>query len=218
MNIDVLEMLARGAVLFPPFLLALCFHEFAHGWMAKKFGDDTAERMGRLTINPIAHADILGTIVLPLFGLMGGGILFGWAKPVPVDSRNLKNPKKEMFWIAFAGPLSNLLLAVVGALVYVLSVKYLTVSFSGAIFSMLQFFVVVNCMLFVFNMIPLHPLDGGKILERFIPYQLNQQLEKLQSQSMIILMGFLFLGGFKYLAKPIYGLNDLLLNFFSSII
>ncbi len=218
MNIDVLEMLARGAVLFPPFLLALCFHEFAHGWMAKKFGDDTAERMGRLTINPIAHADILGTIVLPLFGLMGGGILFGWAKPVPVDSRNLKNPKKEMFWIAFAGPLSNLLLAVIGAFVYVLSVKYVTVSFSGALFSMLQFFVVVNCMLFVFNMIPLHPLDGGKILERFIPHQLNQQLEKIQGQSMIILMVLLFLGGFKYLAMPIYGLNNLLLNFFSSII
>ena len=218
MDINILEMVARGAILFPPFLLALCVHEYAHGWAAKKFGDTTAEDMGRLTLNPIAHADILGTVVLPLFGLMGGGVLFGWAKPVPVDTRNLKNPRKEMFWIAFAGPLSNLIMAVFGALAFVLSTKYLHVSFSGAVFSMLQFFVIINCVLFVFNMIPVHPLDGGKILERFIPYKWNQLLEQYQRQLFIGLMIFLFMGGFTYLAKPIYGINDLLLNFFSAIV
>ena len=101
---------------FIPFLFALCFHEYAHGWVAKLRGDRTAEIMGRLTLNPLAHADMIGTVILPLVSIVSGIPFFGWAKPVPVDARNLKNPKVDMFWIAAAGPLSNLLLALIGAL------------------------------------------------------------------------------------------------------
>ena len=125
MSFDIAAAIPKLAMFFPAFLFALCFHEYAHGWMAKKFGDDTAEHMGRLTMNPIAHADVIGTIVLPIFAIVTGAPLFGWAKPVPVNPRNLKNPKTDMFWVAFAGPLSNVLLAVVGAVIMVVGVSYI---------------------------------------------------------------------------------------------
>src|SRR4051794_8394875 len=105
-NINMVEKAFQAFEYFVPFLFALCFHEFAHGWVAKMRGDRTAEIMGRLTLNPLAHADMIGTVILPLASILTGIPFFGWAKPVPVDERNLKNPRIDMFWIAFAGPLS----------------------------------------------------------------------------------------------------------------
>lgn len=213
MDFNLLEALAKAAVFFPPFLFALCFHEYAHGWVARRKGDMTAELMGRLTLNPIPHMDFLGTLLLPAIGIFGGGIMFGWAKPVPVNPRNLKNPKDDMFWIALAGPLSNILLGFIGGYIMVLLTAFFPQgSIYSALINMLEFFLIINAMLAVFNMIPLHPLDGGKVLARFLPYEWNRKLEEIQSYSTFILLGFLFLGGFKILAIPIYFLKALFFN------
>src|SRR5687768_7506099 len=122
---DFLDMGYKLATQFVPLLFALCFHEFAHGWVAKKRGDNTADMLGRLTLNPMAHADPIGTFLLPISAILfQSPILFGWAKPVPVNERNLKKPLSDMFWIALAGPLSNIFLAVVSALVLGFSIRF----------------------------------------------------------------------------------------------
>ena len=124
---------AKVALFYIPFLFALCFHEFAHGWMALKKGDNTAQLMGRMTLSPFPHMDIWGTVVLPIFAVVSGwGFLFGWAKPVPVNPRNLQRPKEDMFWIALAGPLSNIILSVVGEIALVLSAIFLKDTSIGA--------------------------------------------------------------------------------------
>src|SRR3954469_19503462 len=105
-----MAILPKIALYFIPFLLALCAHEYAHGWVANKLGDPTARLMGRLTLNPLAHADIIGTFMLPILAIITGGPFFGWAKPVPVNDRNLKNRRLGMFWVALAGPASNMIL------------------------------------------------------------------------------------------------------------
>lgn len=204
MDFNIAEAIPKLAMFFPAFLFALCFHEYAHGWMAKKFGDDTAESMGRLTMNPVAHADLIGTIILPIFAIVTGAPLFGWAKPVPVNPRNLKNPKTDMFWVAFAGPLSNVLLAVVGAVIMVAGVGYITNPETQQTFMrFFHIFIFFNILLAVFNMIPLHPLDGGKVIQRFIPESWNRALEENQGTLQIILLVFFIGGGFRYLAAPI---------------
>lgn len=218
MEFNGLEILYKVALFFPPFLFALCFHEFAHGWTARLFGDRTAEQMGRLTLNPMAHMDPIGTLILPIAGIAMGGFIFGWAKPVPVNERNLKNPKKEMFWIAFAGPLSNVLLGFVGAIVYLLFAHYWHSTTGTAFINMLEYFVVINAMLAVFNLLPVHPLDGGKVLARFLPDELNRKMEEFQSYSSLVLMGFLFLGGFRILWIPISMLNSLFLVLAQSVL
>ncbi len=202
-NSDSIEMLGRLAGMFIPFLFALSFHEFAHGWVAQKKGDNTAQLMGRLTLNPFAHADLVGTFILPIMSVLTGWALFGWAKPVPVNVRNLKNPKSDMFWIALAGPLSNLLLAVVGGVLLVaLSHLLGNTPTTRAIAEMLAFFIFINMLLCLFNLIPLHPLDGGKILARIIPESWNRALEEHQMTLQVVLIGFFLLGGFQFLAEP----------------
>lgn len=210
-DVNLIEILGRLGVQYVPFLFALCFHEFAHGYVAKKKGDNTAELMGRLTMNPFAHADLIGTFILPIAGILAGiggmnggsGYIFGWAKPVPVNGRNLKDSKRDMFWIAFAGPLSNIFLAFIAALIYVI----LSVTVHGALQEsasvMLMNFIAINVLLAVFNMIPLHPLDGGKVLARFIPDKWNHILEENQMTLQFMLIGFFVLGGFSILHGPI---------------
>ena len=218
MDINGLEVLYKVALFFPPFLFALCFHEYAHGWTARLFGDKTAEYMGRLTLNPIAHMDPVGTLVLPIAGVALGGFIFGWAKPVPVNPRNLRQPKKEMFWIAFAGPLSNVLLGLMGAFAYLLVAHFFRNSTATAFVHMLEYFVVINAMLAVFNLLPVHPLDGGKVLARFLPDEINDKLEAFQHYSGYILLAFLLLGGFRILWIPISFLNGIFLGVAQSVL
>ncbi|MCC7403971.1 MAG: site-2 protease family protein [Bdellovibrionales bacterium] len=208
---NLVEVGAKVAVFFVPFLFALCFHEFAHGWVARLKGDNTAEVMGRLTLNPFAHLDWFGTVILPIMAIAFSWPLFGWAKPVPVNSRNLAHPKKDMFWIALAGPLSNMLLAFLGAIGLGLAHPLLPESLQDSVSNMLVGFIWINLLLAIFNLIPFHPLDGGKVLARFLPDSVNQMLEEHQNTLNMILMALFLIGGFSYLAKPVGILKDLLL-------
>ncbi len=211
---DLMALAGKLGLFFVPFLFALCFHEYAHGLVAKWKGDNTAEKLGRLTLNPMAHADILGTFILPISSIAFGiPIFFGWAKPVPVDPRNLKNVRTDMFWIAIAGPLSNILLALVAtaALYFFVRAPFL-LEYHQTISTMLQMFVLINLFLAVFNMIPLHPLDGGKVLARFLPAHINQKLEENQQMTSIILIVLLLVGVLSILRVPVFFLFNLLMS------
>jgi Zn-dependent protease len=177
----------------PPILVALTFHEFAHGYVALRFGDPTAKFMGRLTLNPLAHLDPLGTIMLIL-------VRFGWAKPVPVNPRNLKNPRQDMLWIALAGPAMNLLLASITGLIIriIIATQYApTVGSLGAIFlQMLLISLYINLALAVFNLLPFPPLDGSKILAGMLPRKYDAFLMQLEHYGPNILFGIIILGYF----------------------
>ena len=170
-------------LLIPVLLFALVFHEFSHGWVANKLGDPTAKNQGRLTLNPLAHLDPFGSLMILFVG-------FGWAKPVPVDSRYLANPRKDMMKIAFAGPASNLLLALIGGLIIRLT------GYVDTFTSMLILFTQINISLAVFNMIPIPPLDGSQIFSGIMIQRNPQLVMQLQLYGPQILMGLILFGMF----------------------
>ena len=187
-------------LLIPVLLFALVFHEFSHGWVANKLGDPTAKYSGRLTLNPMAHLDLFGSLMILFVG-------FGWAKPVPVDSRYLANPRTDMMKIAFAGPASNLLLAFVAG-----SLIRLTGNM-GVLTSMLIMFAQINIMLAVFNMIPIPPLDGSQIFSGLMIRHNPDLVVKLQIYGPQILMGLILFGMFTRIS-PIWWFMSPFVNFF----
>jgi Zn-dependent protease len=214
MNLDLLELIKKLADFFVPFLFSLCFHEFAHGFVAKLLGDRTAERMGRLTLNPMAHADPIGTFLLPLLSIvLNSPISFGWAKPVPVDVRNLKNPRTDMFWVALAGPLSNILLAVIGTiLIGVLKYTYEVFPLAKTLIQILVNFIGINLFLAIFNLLPIHPLDGGKVIARFLPASWNHKLEQNEGIMSIALLLLILSGAIQILVIPVRFIFGILLG------
>lgn len=172
-----------------PVLLAITFHEAAHGWVAWRLGDPTAKQQGRVTFNPMAHIDPVGTVILPaMLILMKAGFLFGWARPVPVDPRYLRNPRRDMVLIAAAGPGANVLIAYVSALlIHVAPVFPDTMAEWAA--RTLWNSVLLNSVLAVFNMIPLPPLDGGKVAVGLLPYRFARPLAELERHGFMIILG-----------------------------
>ncbi len=168
------------------FAMAIIVHEVAHGWAADRLGDPTARLMGRLTLNPIPHIDIYGTILVPLLlFLFHSPFLFGWAKPVPIDPYNLKNPKKDAALISLAGPTANLIFAItLSIFLRVLLVIFPTATFFTLFFYLIEF----NLILAVFNLIPIHPLDGGKILVGFLPEKEARELDAFLNRFGFILL------------------------------
>lgn len=218
MNINP-EIIRSLVVFFVPFLFSLCLHEVAHGYVAKLRGDNTAERLGRLTMNPFAHADLFGTFIFPIMSIfMQFPILFGWAKPVPVEARNLKNPRVDMFWIALAGPGSNILLALIGSFILVFAAFKLNLSEHQAVLDLIKQFITINLFLAVYNLIPIHPLDGGKVLARFLPPSLNYKLEQNEAMLSLILLVLIFSGMFTFLIPIIQWAYQLMVGFASLVI
>ncbi len=216
---DFVDIGAKLALIYMPFLFALCFHEFAHGYVAKLRGDNTAQMMGRLTLNPMAHIDWLGTVILPILSIVTNlNIFFGWAKPVPVNERNLKKPRTDMFWIALAVPMSNVLLAIIGAFIAsAIAVRMQTSDIQQPMAMLLSQFILTNLFLAIFNLIPIHPLDGGKVLARFLPAAWNYKLEQNQQQLSFLLLLLFISGALRFLVYPVYFSYQFLLNFFGAI-
>ena len=187
-------------MLIPVLLFALVFHEFSHGWVAHKLGDPTAKHAGRLTLNPMAHLDMFGSMMILFVG-------FGWAKPVPVDSRYLANPRVDMMKIAFAGPASNLLLAFIGGMLIRILGNV------GPLTTMLYMFTQINISLAIFNMIPISPLDGSQIFSGLMVRKNPQLVMNLQMYGPQILMGLILFGLFTNIS-PIWMIMSPFVNFF----
>lgn len=197
-----------------PIIFAITVHEAAHGYAAKYFGDMTAYNEGRISLNPLKHIDPFGTILLPALTIMLGGILFGWAKPVPVNFSRLRNPKKDMLWVAAAGPASNLVMAIF----WVLVIKY-AVSAPDAIAYPLSLMakagVSINIILMVLNLLPLPPLDGGRIAVSLLPNQLARKFSELERYGFIILIILLLTGILSKILDPFISITyALLFNLF----
>lgn len=193
------------AVAVLPLLFAITVHEVAHGWMAKRLGDPTAERLGRLTLNPIKHIDPIGTLLVPGLLLMFGGFVFGWAKPVPVTWENLRHPKRDMALVAAAGPGVNLLMAVMWAVAAKIGTALPdTLSWGAApLYYMGVAGVSINVVLMVLNLIPLPPLDGGRVAVGLLPGRMAYALSRVEPYGFFILIGLLVTGVLSFVMHPI---------------
>lgn len=180
------------------FFFAVVVHECAHGWCAYKLGDPTAKYAGRLTLNPLAHIDPFGTVLLPIMLIvMQSPFIFGWAKPVPINFRNLRDPRRDMLLVGLSGPLSNFILA------FLISLLIKSGAVSYSIIPVLQLAIIINLVLAVFNLIPIPPLDGSRILMGILPRNLTYLLISFERYGFVILFIFIWLGMFNHIIWPI---------------
>lgn len=199
-----------------PFLMAIVFHEVGHAFVAKRHGDTTAKDLGRLTLNPIPHLDPLGTIVFPAINMLTGiPFMFGWAKPVPINYNRLKPYRRGLFMVSLAGPATNFILALIAAGIYEVFKMVATPSFYlyEPLKKMSEMAIFINLALAVFNLIPLPPLDGSKMVESFLSLENTRKLERLQAYSIFILIALFWSGALNYvLGGPVEFLANLFIN------
>ena len=196
-----------------PVLFAITVHEAAHGYVAKYFGDNTAQSMGRITLNPLKHIDPIGTILMPLllYFATSGAFLFGYAKPVPVNFSNLRNPKRDMIWVALAGPMVNFLQAILWALALIVMVGpraeerfFITMAKAG---------VMVNLVMWAFNLFPLPPLDGGRVLVGLLPWKQAQWMARMEPYGFFIVMALVIMGVVStYWLQPLMSIGYSIIN------
>lgn len=192
MEFHLVQVIAIYAL---PVIFAITLHEAAHGYVARQFGDLTAYREGRVSLNPVRHIDPVGTIALPLVTLAVGGIMFGWAKPVPVNFGNLRRPKRDMLWVAAAGPGANLLMALCWAVVLKIATLVPGAPWSGFLAATGKAGVQVNTIFMVLNLLPLPPLDGGRIAVSLLPHRLAYRFARIERYGILILLGAIILEG-----------------------
>ncbi|MBD3182461.1 site-2 protease family protein [Candidatus Poribacteria bacterium] len=187
-----MDTIAQAIFTFTIFIIFATFHEYAHGWMANRLGDSTAKRSGRLTLNPIAHIDIFWTIILPAMILIssGGRFAFGSAKPVPVNPYWLNKPKKDMIWVGLAGPSTN----IAWSLIFIILMKSGLFSPASPVYLLFFICMYINIILLVFNMIPIPPLDGSRVVEGLLPDKYAEEYSKIGRYGFLILMGLMFFG------------------------
>jgi Zn-dependent protease len=197
MDLNLVQLIALYAV---PVILAITLHEAAHGYVAMRFGDMTAHAAGRVSLNPVRHIDLVGTIAVPLALLAlakifsGSGILFGWAKPVPVNFANLTHPKRDMLWVAAAGPLINFVMALGWGALAKIGLLFPQTGFTLTLVLMSAAGVFVNVIIMVLNLMPLPPLDGGRIMVSLLPHRLANRFARIEPFGFVILLVLLFTG------------------------
>jgi Zn-dependent protease len=190
-----------------PVVFAITLHEAAHGYVARHFGDPTAWQRGRISLNPLRHIDPFGTILVPalLYFSTAGAFLFGWAKPVPVDFSRLRRPKQDMLWVAAAGPGANLAMALLWGLLFKLTVVMPEHAYSLAQLEMAQAGIRINAVLMLLNLLPIPPLDGGRIAVSLLPHRLAWKFARIEPYGFFIIMGLLFLGVLNRILHPLIG-------------
>jgi Zn-dependent protease len=199
------EIIRNIAVFALPVLFAITLHEAAHAYAARHFGDNTAYAQGRMTLNPLVHVDLFGTIIIPIALYAMSGFVFGYAKPVPVQFGNLRNPKRDMAWVALAGPLANLVMAVMWVVFAVL----LTATGVSEDFphKVAQAGLVTNLLIFAFNLFPLPPLDGGRVLTSMLPNRLAFKFAKIEPYGFFVLLALLYFGVLSFWVQPMMWLG-----------
>lgn len=199
---NLIQTLAIYAI---PVIFAITLHEAAHGYVARMFGDPTAAQMGRITLNPIKHVDPIGTVVVPALLLLvtKGAFLFGWAKPVPVDFGRLRHPKRDMLWVAAAGPGANLLMALGWAAMLKMAVTMPENAYSLPLAEMARAGITVNALLMLLNLLPLPPLDGGRIAVSLLPHALAWRFARIERFGFVILLALMFMGGLDLILTPL---------------
>ncbi|MBX3685666.1 MAG: site-2 protease family protein [Rhodocyclaceae bacterium] len=205
------QLISTLAIWAIPVLFAITLHEAAHGYVARHFGDPTAEQAGRITLNPLSHIDPVGTLLVPglilaVSSLFGGGMLFGWAKPVPVSFGRLRRPKADMLWVAAAGPFANLLMAIGWALMFGIALRMGDTAYRIPAMKMADAGVQINAILMFLNLIPVPPLDGGRIAVSLLPNRLAISFAKLEPYGFPILLVLLFTGMLEAVLGPLVAL------------